>query len=482
MQNKLVTIVSAIQYWSEIQPQSCAVRIFNKDITYRELSQRTTQCALYLKSKGIKKNDVVASQIKDPFISLLVCISLEAIGAIRVAQYDEKILSEKCDFVLYDSDKFFDSEKFISISNEKLSQFSNENLSINYAILNIQPDEKDIIFISSTSGTTGNKKYYAETYGGIWENFSLMRDLYFKDKINNFICSYPMSVSAGYAGCYIALNVGGIVKFQTIKDIFDKPEDNHTSHVALIPRDLIELRKNYLNFCLENKVGSVRGLGSHLSIDLRNWLENNFAEKVFNSYSSNETGQIGEVMPTGWVKIYPNVKVKIVSEDWDDLGTNSDGFICVNSKQLVQNYLWNEELNQTHFRDGWYKTNDIGRLNNNNELIILDRNDNMLILDGIKVPPSPIEDEVKKIKGISDAAVIDIKNDTLGASVILCISIESTFDKKSAYNYLYQIVKRFTFNKYPVYIFEFDKLPTTDNGKIQKNLLKDICKKQLLNL
>jgi acyl-coenzyme A synthetase/AMP-(fatty) acid ligase len=210
-------------------------------------------------------------------------------------------------------------------------------------------------------------------------------------------------------------------------------------------------------------------LGAGLPNDLRNWLESHLAIQVFNSYSSNETGQIGEVLSNGITKIYDGVNVKIVDENWEELALNNTGLIAVNSDQLIPAYIWDEDLNKSYFKDGWYRTNDFGYLKSGRELSVLDRADNMLNFSGIKIPPIPIENLLKKIPGVKEIVLYSPLSSSK-CIVVAFVNADIDANQTSISEAITQLLLR---NlklklKFRIYTTFLNTFPRTETGKIQR--------------
>ena len=82
----------------------------------------------------------------------------------------------------------------------------------------------------------------------------------------------------------------------------------------------------------------------------------------------------------------------------------------VRSPRMVPGYLADEAATARHFVDGWHKTGDLGFQPADQQRVVLGRADDMLNIGGVKVPPQPIETEIKTIAGITDAVLLSLDN------------------------------------------------------------------------
>ena len=461
-----------IKSWAEKSPQNIAMVYGNKTYTYHLLYSTLIKASRILESKGIQKGALVALEINHRALEVMVTFALEAIGAIRISQRDDKHLAGRLNFLILDRalpnppgvtcivlDEIF----FKGLFTENQSLDSDE-----FKLREVDPNSP--IFISATSGTTGLKKYFSDTYSGLWAMLDIMQPLHFSAPNTVFLSIYKFNVGAAYAGCCLAFINGGKIILSGLGDILNLLPTTSKSHAALILRDAKYLRDKYPDLKLKNKISSLRILGANLPLDLRRWLEEHLADKVSNSYSSNETGQIGEVLPTGVAKIHEGVQVRILNDDWVDQGIGNTGLIAVKSDQLIPGYLWNEDLNKAHFRDGWFRTNDMGRLLSQRELVVLDRADDMLTVGGVKVPPTPIEDQLRQLPFVRNAALL---NDPLhrDSGVVVCIQATPGANQAQARQQIEQSLRP----AFPVRVVFVEAFPLTETGKVKKFELVRLC-------
>ena len=470
------TPIQSIYKWSLETPEAIAINGWNGKLTYANFAINIAKFIKAFEAVGVKKGMLIGVHLESPqpAIELILAYSLEAIGAVSVTQLSENEIVKRCDFI-FTIPPFPRTENnpiVINLTQEWINAANKISLSsADLERLNYKPAAADAVFFNSTSGTTGQKKYFLETHASMQYQFLLMKAIYFQAEISNFLCLYGVSLGLAYVGCSLALIKGGTVIF-TSQDLFLEDMNSHTnSHSAIILRDAIYFQRSFTEGIQGNKLTTLRVLGAHLPIYTRAWLEKNLAKIVFNSYSSNESGQICDVQADNQGEIYPGVNVKIVNKNWEDLSFGETGRIAIKSPMQISNYLWNAELNLNHFKDGWFYSNDIGYMPQTGKLIVVDRADNMLNLGGIKVPPKPIEDSIRLITGVNDCALLSENSFFEFETLLICIEIAGKFDKKT----LDCSTKKVLENRFKSYrIFYFENFPRTETGKIQRNELKKI--------
>jgi long-chain acyl-CoA synthetase len=169
-----------------------------------------------------------------------------------------------------------------------------------------------------------------------------------------------------------------------------------------------------------------------------------------------------------------DVDVKIVDEHGGELGVNEVGEIMAKHAWLMKGY-WNKpELTAQTMEDGWVHTGDMGYMDEEGFLFIVDRKKDMIISGGENIYPREIEEVLYGHPAVLEAAVIGAPNDTWGEEVKAFIALKRGLvaseeeiigfckDKLAAY-------------KKPKSIEFMDELPKTGSGKIFKKVLKEKC-------
>lgn len=455
-----------------------ALCLGSQKLSYRELANIIVQFSQALEGIGVRHGMLIgfaAGQL-DKISEFILVLSIQAIGAVRVSDFSDEEVRASCDRIIVTSPAEFDADsakhylltkewvrtaKSVSISIENC-----ERLSVD-STLPGQP-----LLFGNTSGTTGRKKYFFESQSAIGAQIDLIGALYFMGSTKNFISLYGVGLSATYVAACASFHRGGTVIFSALHDFIEIVRTNPNSHTLMILRDA--------NFFLnsvpdklkdKDKLSSIRVLGAHLPDRVREHLHTHLAKQVMNSYSSNEAGQIAEILSSGEGKIYPNVELKIVDAGGIALVVGQMGRVATKSSQQISGYLWNPELNADHFKDGWFISNDLGYLNTQEMLVYVDRADHMINLGGIKIPPKPFEEKIRMLPLVSDCVLIG-ENAFFEVETLL-VGIEVT--KACDHQILYRSIGEILVGSFAAYrIFYLEEFPRTDTGKVKRNELHTI--------
>jgi len=335
--------------------------------------------------------------------------------------------------------------------------------------LNYQSFSTDIVFLGNTSGTTGKKKYFYQTAAIFRSIYDLMDRVYFPNNTQNFISIYGVSAWFVYSACSIVLTKGGTVVFTALDNIYESIVNYPNSYSTLIIRDVNYLAKNFPNGFGDQKMTTFRAQGSYFPRHSRLWLRKHLSKIVINSYSANETFQVAEMDEDRVCTLYPDVQIRIVDSQWNDLPQGESGHITIQSPRQVSGYLWNPELNIEHFKEGWFRSNDIGYLTPEGNLVLVDRADNMLNLAGIKVPPAPIEAQIKLLPGVDDCVLLE--EDTLSdlQTIAICIEVSKAIDRSSLEKAVIAVLAK-RFKSYRFYFLP--NFPRTETGKVRRKELQ----------
>ena len=113
-------------------------------------------------------------------------------------------------------------------------------------------------------------------------------------------------------------------------------------------------------------------------------------------------------------KPYFNVDIRIVGFDGEDLPPDELGEIVVRGPNMMMGYWNRPEATAETIRDGWLFTGDMGKLDKDGYLYVIDRRKDMILSGGENVYPAEVERIIREVPGVQDAAVVGIPHDTWG--------------------------------------------------------------------
>ena len=168
----------------------------------------------------------------------------------------------------------------------------------------------------------------------------------------------------------------------------------------------------------------------------------------------------------------PAVEMRIIDDDGRPLSPGQAGEIVVRGPNVSEGYLKRDRENARVFRDGWFHTGDVGCLDENGYLFLVDRKKDMIITGGENVYSSEVETALYRHPGVSEAAVIGVPDERYGEALFAVIvpkpgatlTVEDLVEHCRAHIGAYKIPRR---------IVLVDALPRTAVGKVQKAVLRE---------
>lgn len=161
------------------------------------------------------------------------------------------------------------------------------------------------------------------------------------------------------------------------------------------------------------------------------------------------------------------MQVSIQDEQGRELGTSETGEICVCGPAVFAGYYDNPEANAKAFRDGWFRTGDLGHLDDEGFLFITGRASDMYISGGSNVYPRETEEKILTHPAIAEVAILGVPDRTWGeVGVAVCVLRENAaVNEPELLGWLEGKVSRY---KLPKRVFFWDALPRSGYGKITK--------------
>ena len=212
---------------------------------------------------------------------------------------------------------------------------------------------------------------------------------------------------------------------------------------------------------------------------LKEWIIDRFGDNVlWESYGVSEAGMITYTSPEHQLtkpgtsgRPYDGVEVAIVGEDWHRLDAGETGEIAVNTPVVLRNYLGGKALGEDVVKDGFYRTGDVGHLDEDGFLFITDRIKDMIVAGGVNIYPAEIEKALVSHPGVIDAAVIGIPDDDFGEKPLAFIIGEpsSPPSEEQLLSYLDDHLAKYKKPREFVFVDEFPRNPM---GKVLKHQLR----------
>jgi long-chain acyl-CoA synthetase len=168
----------------------------------------------------------------------------------------------------------------------------------------------------------------------------------------------------------------------------------------------------------------------------------------------------------------PSTDIAIVDDDDRHLPVGSIGEIAIRGPQVMAGY-WNrpDETAKVMTADGFFKSGDIGVMDENGYVKIVDRKKDMILVSGFNVYPNELEAVIAAHPGVLECAVIGVPDEHSGEAVkVFVVRKDPNLKAEQLMDYC---KRELTGYKKPKYIEFRDELPKTNVGKILRRALRE---------
>jgi long-chain acyl-CoA synthetase len=164
--------------------------------------------------------------------------------------------------------------------------------------------------------------------------------------------------------------------------------------------------------------------------------------------------------------------MKLVDDDGHEVDAGEVGEIAIRGHNVMKGYWRRPEATAEAIdADGWFKTGDMARVDEQGRYFIVDRKKELIIRGGYNVYPREIEEVLYEHPAVREAAVIGVPHAELGEEIAAAVALkpgaEATPDELRAF-----VKEQVAAYKYPRHVWMVDELPKGPTGKILKREIK----------
>lgn len=162
-----------------------------------------------------------------------------------------------------------------------------------------------------------------------------------------------------------------------------------------------------------------------------------------------------------------------VDDEGNDLAIGAIGELCVKGPQVMKGYWQRQDAtDEILSADGWLKTGDIGLIQEDGYMRIVDRKKDMILVSGFNVYPNELEDVLATLPGVLQCAAIGIPDEKSGEAIKVFVVVKpgASLTKDEVMQHMRANVTGY---KVPRSVEFRDSLPTTNVGKILRRELRD---------
>ncbi|MBC7113752.1 MAG: long-chain-fatty-acid--CoA ligase [Candidatus Methanomethyliales bacterium] len=355
---------------------------------------------------------------------------------------------------------------------------------------NVRNSDEDVAVICYTSGTTGRAKGAMITHSNFISNISTLSQLWELTDRDRLMMALPMFHVHG-----LGIAVHGMVYCgytMILLERFDAKKvmegiDKYKCTVFMgVPTMYIKLLE--LDDC-KYDLSSMRlwTVGSApMPVDAMEKFKERYGFELLERYGMTETAVViasnplkGKRKPGSVGLPIPGVEVKIVDDEDNPLPVNEVGEIVVRGPNVMKGYWNRPQETEEAFRNGWFHTGDLGKIDEEGYLHIVGRKKEMIISGGFKIFPREVEEVLHTHPKVKEVAVVGIPDPVRGESVKAYIVLKdgTTATEKELDEFCRNNLAAFKVPR----IYEFvSSIPRTPSGKILNRLLSQAKVKDLM--
>ncbi|MDI3297056.1 long-chain-fatty-acid--CoA ligase [Janthinobacterium tructae] len=356
----------------------------------------------------------------------------------------------------------------------------------------VQQGHDDIVFLQYTGGTTGVSKgamlLHRNVIANVLQNEAWMSPVMtpeMRATSMGFMCALPLyHIYSLTVSALMGMRLGGMsVLIPNPRDIpgFVKELAKHKIVVFPAVNTLYNALLNNAEFAKLDfssyKVCNGGGMALQRNVAER-WLKLTGCPLI-EGYGMSETSPVvtGNRVDitefTGTIGLpFPSTEVAILNDDGVEVPLGEPGEIAVRGPQVMAGY-WQrpDETAKSMTADGYFKTGDVGVMDERGYVKIVDRKKDMIIVSGFNVYPNEVEDVVSSCPGVLECACIGVPDANAGEAVKVFVVRK---DPNLTVEQIREHCKHeLTAYKKPKYIEFRDELPKTNVGKILRRQLRD---------
>ncbi|RZC82257.1 hypothetical protein C5167_045043 [Papaver somniferum] len=358
----------------------------------------------------------------------------------------------------------------------------------------------DLCALPFSSGTTGKSKGVMLTHRNLIANLSSTLFSVGPDMVGQFVTLglMPFFHIYGITGiCFATLkNKGKVVVMGRfgLRLFLNALITHEITFAPIVPPIILELVKNPVvkEFDLTKlKLRAVMTAAAPLAPELLSAFEAKFPDvQVQEAYGLTEHSCItlshgdperghetAKKNSVGF--ILPNLEIKFIDPDGKSLPKNTHGEVCVRSDCVMLGYFKNkEETERAIDAKGWLHTGDIGYIDDDGDVFIVDRIKEMIKVKGFQVAPAELEAILLSHPSVEDAAVVPLADEEAGEIPVACVvmSQNSTETEADVMDYVASNVA--TYKRVRALHF-VDSIPKSPSGKIMRRFLKEELEKKI---
>ena len=349
--------------------------------------------------------------------------------------------------------------------------------------------DDDLAALVYTGGTTGRSKGVMLTHANLWEAGRAGHRSSYVSGLKRSLVSLPLSHSYGLLVYSVSMHADEQVE-SVLMRWFDATSwlqlaQLHKTQIAAVVPSMIELllEQPLEEYDLSDLRYVVSGAAPLRMGALEAFSRRVPGVEVREGYGLTESAAVCSANPPGAVKRgsvglpLEGTEIRLVDDSGNEVSSSEPGEILIRSDLVMAGY-WNDpELTKRTIEDGWLHTGDIGRLDSDGYLSIVDRKKDLIIRGGFNVFPHDVEQALLEHDSVEAACVLGRPDELHGEEVLAFVVISKGAEVPTE-ELLSFAKQRLGGYKYPREIHVLPSLPLTLVGKVDRKALRALLTKE----
>ncbi|MGH2858287.1 MAG: AMP-binding protein [Solirubrobacteraceae bacterium] len=231
----------------------------------------------------------------------------------------------------------------------------------------------------------------------------------------------------------------------------------------------------------EHRLRFARSCSAALSPTLQDRVESLIGVPLLQAYGMTEASHqmATNPLPPGdrraaSVGLATGIEIAILDDEWRPLGPETPGEVSIRGASVVDGYRDNPDANAASFRDGWFRTGDVGRLSSDGYLTLDGRIKELINRGGEKISPFEVEEALLTHASVREAVAYGVPDEKYGEVVAVVVVTDGGAGERELSEHCAARLAAF---KVPVSITSMDAIPKGPTGKVQRRLLAEIVRR-----
>lgn len=484
-----------------------AILFRDQSITYAELAEGVRTFAKTLRELGIQTGDRVGLLLPNCPQSVCAYYAVALIGAVVVPS-NPLLKPAELEYIWGDAEvrlvvtippllpiaqatqqgvsclqhilSIDPAQSLLSMTRENLAP---ETVAQTYEQIAVVPDPHTCAVIIYTSGTTGRPKGAMLSHFNLMRNVQMVQEFLQFQQEDRFLTVIPLFHSFAMTVCQNVALSKGCATLLLEQFLPTKAFDLLVEHRVTILPGVPALFFALLQIVSQSgrKLPDLRLIvsgGAPLPATTFHALEKAFGIPVLEGDGPTECSPVTSVNPIEGVRKVgsvgiplPGVEIAIFDDNDEPVSTDAIGEIVVRGDNVMMGYLNQPEETAEAMKGGWYHTGDMGKIDSDGYVYIVDRKKDMIITAGLNVYPREIEEVLFSHSAVAEAAVIGLADAMRGEEVVAVVVLkpEATTTEREIVAHCRERLANY---KIPRKVLFREMLPKGGSGKVVKRLLK----------